>query len=168
MQAFNLLLEAKKRVIFMGATNYPNMIDEAVIDRFKTVVRVPLPGPEVRENYFMRKLKVLTLEEGLTYESMAEATENFGFRDLDSLLSNILPAVRKAAIEAYRVEDANGEIDVAATDAAAAAAIREGRVLLTAALFEEALKKSPPSGKADIRAALEEFERRLGSAETVG
>lgn len=168
LQAYNMLRDAKKRTIVLGATNYPNMIDDAVISRFKTKMRVPLPEAEIRENYFMRKLKVLTLEDGFSYADMAEKTENYSFSDMDALLNAFLPLIKNSVIEEFRVNDENGEIDVKQTDKAASKAIKEGHVYLTRAIFDEALKKSPPSGKADIRAALEEFESHLRSTETAG
>lgn len=81
LEAFNLLKESGKRAIFMGATNYPSQVDEAMLDRI-TLVPVPLPDEEMRQDFFGRKFKTLPTEAGFSVEDMADCTDNYSFRDL--------------------------------------------------------------------------------------
>ena len=160
LEAFNLLKESGKRAIFMGATNYPSQVDEAMLDRI-TLVPVPLPDEEMRQDFFGRKFKTLPTEAGFSVEDMADCTDNYSFRDLSRLVMTIYEKIRQLAIERFMVPDADGKPDQRATDTAAAEAIKNGQIELTRALFDEVRESLPPSSKADSRAELEAFEAKV-------
>ena len=161
LEAYNLLKESGKRVIFIGATNFPNDVDEAMLDRI-TLVRVPLPDEANRKEFFAKAFQSLRLEPGFDYEDMAEQTDNYSYRDLgDRLVPTINTKIKKLAIERYKVVNDKGEMDQKATDAAATEAISSGKIELTRALFMEANREVVPSSKADIRAELEAFEAKV-------
>lgn len=160
LEAYNLLRESGKRVIFMGATNYPDQVDEAMLDRI-TMVRVPLPPVETREEFFESKLGSVALEDGYSFEDMAEATDNYSFRDLERLTDTLSAKLKDIAIKENRVDNDDGSIDREQTDIAAAEAVADGRVQLTRELVEETQRESPPSDKTAINRELEEFENRV-------
>lgn len=164
LEAYNMLKNAGKRVIFIGATNHPELVDEAMLDRI-TLVRVPLPAQEVRLSYFEKHFNKVRPEEGFSCEEMADATDNYSFRDLDHLKDAIMEKLRLQTTKAYQVLDENGEVDKKATDDAAADAIDGGKVFLTKELFNETRTMIRPSSKVSIRAALEQFESRMTSGE---
>lgn len=160
LEAYNLLKESGKRAIFMGATNYPSQVDEAMLDRI-TLVPVPLPDEEMRKDYFRRMFKRLPAEEGFSCEEMADCTDNYSFRDLSRLVETVNENIRKQAIAKYEIRDAEGKVDQKATDTAAAKAINDGAIRLTRALFNQVRESLPPSSKADSRAELEAFEAKV-------
>lgn len=160
LEAYNLLKSANKRVVFMGATNFPSQVDEAMLDRI-TLVPIPLPDEEVRANYFKRTFRQLSLEDGFTVEDMAADTDHYSFRDLDRLSTYVLEQLRQLIIEDYMVFTPEGGLDQDETDKQAAGAVNAGKVTLTRELFDAALQTLPPSSKADSLAELEAFEAKV-------
>lgn len=162
LEAYNLLRESGKRVIFMGATNHPGQVDSAMLDRVK-LIRIPLPDQAAREAYFARKLDTLTLEDGFSYTDMAIATENYSYRDLIRLQDSIAIKTKHQAIENYRVETNSGDLDQEQTDIAGSGALIGGAMILTRALFDESREETPPSDKSRILAELSAFEERIAA-----
>lgn len=161
LEAYNMMKYSGKRIIFLGATNFPSQVDEAMLDRIN-LVRVPLPDEASRERYFRKTFEVVKVEDGFSFADMAAQTDNFSYRDLDErLVPTIMETLRKQLIERYKVRDDAGNMDQKATDTAGAKAIHTGELVLTRALFETVLKATTPSVKADIRAELEAFEKRI-------
>ena len=161
LEALTGLKNSGKRIIFMGATNHPGMVDEAMLSRIK-LIRVPLPNEKAREAYFARKFKNLKLEDGLDFADMAAATDNHSYRDLDERLTPyIANMLKKIAIEQNVVTDNGGEMDQAQTDILGSEAIRSGKIILTRDMFKKAQEDNPPEPKFKIKAELEEFENNL-------
>lgn len=160
LEAYNHIQSSKKRVIFMGATNYPDQVDEAMLDRIK-LIKLPLPAEEVREDYFKTGFGNLQLEEGFTAADMAAATDNHSFRDMGRLKESIVSELKDQAIEKYAIMDENGELDQNATDIRISEAIRSGEIKLSRALFEQTRQENPPSDKTDIREKLQKFEEKI-------
>lgn len=140
MEAYNRLQDSGKQVMFLGATNNPEDLDAAVLDRVN-LVSVPLPKKEVRENYFARKFQNIHLAEDLTIDQMAEETDGFSFRDLDRLRAALMTELGHQAIQENRQLDENNVEDREATDIASKKAIETGAIVLTRALFEEERKR---------------------------
>ena len=162
LEAYNLLRESGKRVIFMGATNHPGQVDSAMLDRVK-LIRIPLPDEQAREAYFARKLDTLTLEDGFTYADMAAATDNYSYRDLIRLQDSIAIKTKRRTIENYRVETSSGDLDQEQTDIAGSGALLDGAMVLTRALFDETRQENPPSDKSRILAELRAFEENISA-----
>lgn len=156
----NLLKEAGKRVVFMGATNYPSQVDEAMLDRI-TLVPIPLPEAAIRAEFFERNFRLLLIEEGYTFDDMAAATDGYSFRDMERLVTYVLEQLRQNIIEDYKVFTPEGELDRNETDRLAAEAVSTGKIVLTRQLFEDARQALPPSSKADSLAELEAFEAKV-------
>lgn len=170
LEAYNKFKESRKRLIFMGATNHPGKVDEAMLDRI-SLIKIPLPAEEDRLGYFDRMVtdskthqRKLAMEAGFTTQEMAAATDNHSYRDLDRLKSSMLARLKSQAIEQYRVLDPEGKVDQAATDERASKAIVDGKIRITRALFQQAQKDNPPSDKTRSRQELKEFEQRAAAA----
>ena len=85
LTGYNRINSSDKPIIFIGATNYPNQVDNAMLDRVE-LVRVPFPDTDARESAFRRQFsKLITLEDGFTFEDIADATATYNFRDIDRL-----------------------------------------------------------------------------------
>lgn len=165
LEAYNLLRESHKRVIFMGATNYPQLVDEAMLDR-TTLVRIPLPEKESRKKFIASALGSLVIEDGFSVEEMAEATEKYSFRDLDRLTAYLGGEIKDLAINQFRVDNEDGSLNREKTDIEAAEAVACGKVQITREMFEQAQEALPPSDKSIIEEELAAFEanvRRLNS-----
>ena len=165
----NAFLEARgklgkcgKRVVFFGATNFPQDVDPAMLDRVQ-MIRLPLPDEETREEYF-RKIAFAKLvpDTDFTYADMAEATDNFSFREMEALANSVLVRLREQLIhdENNWVLNEKGERDQAATDEKVSAMIESKTVALPGELFKnEKVKLNLPKDKSEIRAKLLAFEQ---------
>jgi SpoVK/Ycf46/Vps4 family AAA+-type ATPase len=169
LEAYNKFKESGKRVIFIGATNHPGKVDEAMLDRV-TLIKIPLPAEEDRIGYFDRMLNgvgdgkstvKLTLEEGFTIEDMANVTDNHSYRDLDRLKNAMLAKLKSQAIAEYTVLNEDGSVDQQATDDKASEAIINGDIKFTRELYEQTQKENLPSDKTRSRQVLKEFEARV-------
>jgi SpoVK/Ycf46/Vps4 family AAA+-type ATPase len=160
LEAYNHIKSSNKRVIFMGATNYPGQVDNAMLDRIK-LIKIPLPSEELRADYFKGSLGNLQLAEGFTVADMASETDNYSFRDMSRLKESIVSELKDQAITTYAIQDKNGELDQKATDIRISEAIRSGEIKLTRSLFEQMQQENPPSDKTEIRQQLQEFENNI-------
>ena len=160
LEAYNVLKESGKRAIFMGATNFPSRVDEAMLDRI-TLIPVPLPDEQMRKYYFEKAFKYIKLEEGFTVESMVERTDNYSFRDMERLATSVNINIRELAVEQFKVLNDKGEVDLNATDEAAFEAIRNKKIVLTETMFEKIRVANPPSNKEESRAELTAFEAKI-------
>jgi len=160
LEAYNILKESGKRVIFMGATNHPGAVDSAMLDRI-TLIKLPLPPEEAREAYFSRSFGQLVVEEGFSFAEMASMTDNYSYRDLDRLKHSISIKIKRAAIDETSVTNDDGSVNQEETDILASEAVKSGRIVLTRAMFEETQSELPPSDKSRIREELREFEEKI-------
>ncbi len=157
LTSFNDLLDSDHPVIFIGATNYPDRVDVAMMDRVE-LIRVGMPDVGARENFFKKNLTgdkedslSLTLEPGFTCYDMADMTDNFNYRDLTvRFLPRLKRRIKDEVLLRY-----NGD------DNAAAEALESGEFVFTRALFEEILEGYTPSKKADIIRSLDAWDADL-------
>lgn len=146
---YNRIHSANKKIIFIGATNYPNQVDTAMLDRVE-LIQVPLPDKEAREFYFARSLgDILRLKEDITPECMAELTEMYNYRDIDRLVDRIKRIVVKEVMAEYIHEKAAIE------------ALKSGSFVLSRELFEQAQRDCVPSPKESILKELDAWVERF-------
>lgn len=162
MESYNILVGCDKPVIFLAATNYPDKIEKAMISRIMTFVKVPLPSEEVRVNYFQKKLQSLIhFGEDVDAEYMADATDNYCFRDLDKIAVKSYQRIKRQAIEKFAVHDEDGHVkQCEESDEKVVEAIANGSVFITKDLFDEILSDCPPEKKEDILASIKAFENK--------
>ena len=155
LTGYNRIDESEKPIIFIGATNYPRQVDNAMLDRVE-LIRVPLPDASARGAKLERDLKkVLNLDSDLTFDYMAQETEQYNYRDLDRLVAKIKAMVVKDVMKKY------------GTEKAALEALKSGQYRINKAFFDEARSNSLPTPKEDILAELDKWEEEIkrGQAE---
>ena len=91
------------KVIFIGATNRPWDLDEALLSRFERKIYVPLPDEKSREIIFKIHTKGAELD-GISFTDLARKTQNFSGRDI----SNVC---REAIMNMVREENSLEQID---------------------------------------------------------
>lgn len=85
----------KNGVVLIGATNHPQLLDEAAWRRFDEVVEFALPDTEMRRNIL--KTVTATLHCAIDYEDLAKRTEGFSGADLRMMIKEaILSALMDA------------------------------------------------------------------------
>ena len=160
LQSYDSLLQHKeKNVIFLCATNYPASIDAAMRSRIYPVY-VPLPDAKARTSYFEKKLENITLS-GMDYVYIAKRTAECSYRDLDKIISFLIGGFREQAIEKSKVLSESGELDKQATQNAAIAAIKDGKIKLDKELFESVMNDYSVEDKYDSFESLKAFRRDL-------
>ena len=150
-----------KPVVILTATNYPDKIDGAMRNRISSYLLIPLPPEDLRQLYFKNKLKKFTLSDDVSYEFMADVTDNFGMRDLEKVVNYLKNEIIESAKEEFGVKEDNGVISPELSEDIVLEAISSGRKKLTRELFENALDANKPDKKEDILASLKAFETKL-------
>jgi len=147
LTAYNQMKSSDKKIIFIGATNYPDQVDHAMLDRVEMLM-VPLPDLEAREDAFRRNLgRCLTPEDGAMFRRMAEETDTYNYRDIDRLTGKIKTSVIKEVMREY------GDPEKALR------AMQNGRYTLTWELFSQAKRSCLPSKKDKSMAAIRDWAR---------
>ena len=148
LTGYNRIHSTDKPIIFIGATNYPNNVDNAMLDRVE-LVRIPLPDQESRKYVFRHQLgSILKLGENLDWDDMAAATEHYNMRDIKRLNSRLLYDLEKDVMARYKDENAAIE------------ALKSGEYALSRESFEKARQSNRPTPKDSILAALDEWEKK--------
>ena len=149
LTAFNRMNSSDKQIIFMGATNYPNKVDNAMMDRVQ-LIRVPFPDEQARAHAFRLQFdEFLKTEEGFTYDDMSALTDEYNYRDIDRLSERVKTLVISDVMEMYPKEEEAVE------------AMRSGDYQLTRELFEAAMAGYNPTPKDEIKAELKAWEDRF-------
>lgn len=151
LTGYNRIHSIDSKVIFIAATNYPDRVDNAMLDRVE-IVRVPLPDKAAREAAFRKHFEdIITLHNGLTFEDMAEKTRYYNYRDIDRLTSAVKRSLFKDVMELFGNEEL--AID----------AVKNGKYKLTRFKFESIMDKVKPSPKENILNDLREWENSIKS-----
>lgn len=146
LTGYNGICNSDKPIIFIGATNYPNLVDDAMLDRVE-LIKLPLPDMKVREHTFKMIFEnIVKNEEGFTYEDMADETDNYNQRDIKRLCKNIKRLIKKDLQNRY------------SDDAEAVKAMKSGEYRLSRKLFMKALSSYVPSKKEDILRSLDAWD----------
>ena len=130
-------------------------------NRISSYLLIPLPPEDLRQLYFKNKLKKFTLSDDVSYEFMADVTDNFGMRDLEKVVNYLKNEIIESAKEEFGVKEDNGVISPELSEDIVLEAISSGRKKLTRELFENALDANKPDKKEDILASLKAFETKL-------
>ena len=74
-------------VSIMGASNRPDILDEALLrpGRFDRIIKIPLPEEEARLKIIKIHSKKMSITRGLSYKLLASQTEGFSGADLRAL-----------------------------------------------------------------------------------
>ncbi len=151
LTGYNRMKNSGKSIVFIGATNYPQRVDSAMLDRAE-VIRVPLPDREARSNAFRMSFDgIITLEEGLCYDDMAAVTDGYNYRDIERVTSIMKKDVFEQVMK--KAGNENAAIDL----------IKNGSFKLSRTVFETAMAGFKPSSKKDILDAIDKWERNLSN-----
>lgn len=104
----------EKGVFVIGATNYPHLMDSAILrsGRLDKKFYVAPPDFEARKVMFEMLLKKRPYDFGLDYDRLAKLTENYVFSDLTLIIND---ASRKALMEKSKITMAIIEDTIAHT-----------------------------------------------------
>ena len=163
LNAYNELIADDKPVIFIGATNYPQMVDVAMADRTE-MVRVPLPDLAAKANKFRMLFeekitdedgnshyeKKIALEPGFTYMDMAEETDNYSYRDFGRLQNHLVNALLAELRPHYGKTAEDGEKMYQA--------VSSGEHPLTRELYMKVVNTLQPSKKDEIIRSLDAWD----------
>jgi transitional endoplasmic reticulum ATPase len=105
----------KKNLFFIGATNRPDILDEALIrpGRLDQLIYIPLPDKGSRVNIFKANLRKSPVAPNVTFEFCAELTQDFTGADITELCQRAAKAAIRECIaaeeERRRLAAENGE-----------------------------------------------------------
>lgn len=151
LTGYNMLKNSKdKDIVFISATNYPNNIDDAMIDRIQ-LIEVPLPDEEARKSAFRRVFQpVMKLKEDIDFSYMAKQSNNYNYRDIERL--NV--SIKKKLVE--EITEVQGM-----TDEEGIEALKNGQICLTKELFDKIQGEFIPTPKDNILREIEAWKNRM-------
>ena len=151
LTGYNRMKNSGKSIIFIGATNYPQRVDSAMLDRAE-VIRVPLPDKDARSNAFRMQFEgIIELDDDICYDDMDEVTDGYNYRDIERVTSNM-----KKSIFEQVMQQAGNQKD-------AIELIKFGKFKLKKKDFDDAMADFKPSSKKDIIDAIDKWERNLNN-----
>lgn len=150
LTGYNRIVDSDKEIVFIGATNFPDQVDNAMLDRVE-LISIPLPDKDAREAKFKRDLGDIIQLSDITYSDMAEATEQYNYRDMERLTTCIKNKVLKAIIAEYGDQHKAME------------ALQAGTFTLNKTLFECAKEDVLPTPKDDVLEAIAAWEEKFKS-----
>ena len=108
----------KKNVFFIGATNRPDILDEALIrpGRLDQLIYIPLPDLASRISIFKAVLRKTPVAQNVSLEFLAKMTEGFSGADCTEMCQRATKAAIRESIEAEEqrralMKDTEGEGD---------------------------------------------------------
>merc|ERR1712194_400109 len=109
----------KKNVFMVGATNRPELLDEALLrpGRLDQLIYIPLPDHNSRLQTLHAKLKKSPIAPNIHLGFIAQKTEGFSGADLENLCQIAAKAAIRDAIAADELKAGDGDADMGAPDA---------------------------------------------------
>lgn len=151
LTGFNRIHSADSDIVFIAATNYPNRVDVAMLDRAE-IVRVPLPDLEAREAALKSHFEgIIELQKPFTYHDMALKTKKFNYRDIERLSSAIKRSLFRELVDLF--DDSQQAID----------ALSSGKYQLTRSKVDKVFEEFASSPKETILNDLKEWEKSITS-----
>lgn len=151
LTGYNRIHSEDSNVIFIAATNYPNRVDAAMLDRAE-IIRLPLPDREARKAAFVRCFEdIISLKKDLSFDVMAEKTWRFNYRDIERLTAALKQTLFRDLLDLF------GDQDIAID------ALKTGKYKLSLDKFETVLADFKPSPKEMIINDLVEWEKSVQS-----
>jgi len=97
-----MVLGAKKTVFFVGATNRPELLDEALLrpGRLDQLIYIPLPDLPARQGILESTLRKSPIAPNVPLSFVAQKTEGFSGADLAELCQRAAKAAIRDAIAA--------------------------------------------------------------------
>lgn len=78
-------IESRERVVIMGATNRPDILDKALIrpGRFDRLIYIPPPDIEARKEIFTINISKMNVESEINIDELSENTEQFSGAEIN-------------------------------------------------------------------------------------
>ncbi len=140
----------EKPVIFVAATNYPQNVDGAMLDRVE-LIPIFLPDEEAREHAFERKLEEMDIPYELDCAEIAEITEKYNYRDIDRMMDAIKDLFFDQLKDNFVME--KDALDM----------IEDKTFVISKEMFDEVCRICVPSPKDEILQELENWLSKLGN-----
>ena len=151
LTGYNYINNTDKKIIFIGATNYPKRVDLAMLDRVE-VIRVELPDYEARRSAFERHFNgMFVFEDGLTVDYMSQISDGYNYRDIDK----VVETTKKLVFDELSA--------LSNDDDALISAMESGKYKLTKEKFDLAFKSFKPVDKSEIINDINEWEKDIKS-----
>ena len=153
----------KKDLFFIGATNRPDILDEALIrpGRLDQLIYIPLPDKGARKNIFKAVLKKSPVHPNVSFDFMAELTQDFSGADLTELCQRAAKSAIRDAIQAEeerRRLNADKGVDVDMADAV------DPVPVITRLHFEEEFSCARKSVSTQDLYKFDEFRKKMDPA----
>lgn len=105
----------KKNVFFVGATNRPELLDDALLrpGRLDQLIYIPLPDRPARQGILESTLKKSPIAPNVSLAFMAELTDGFSGADLAELCQRAAKAAIRDAIAADELKTDDMDVDAA-------------------------------------------------------
>jgi transitional endoplasmic reticulum ATPase len=131
-------LEELRDVLIIGATNRPDMIDQALLrpGRFDKLLYVPVPDLEARKEIFKIHIKDRPLGKDISIDDLARRTDGYSGADIQAVVDTASMAAIRSYVDKYRGSDV------------IKAKLKE--LEITKKDFEEAMSKVKPYSKSDV------------------
>lgn len=158
LTGYNRIKNSNKRIIFLGATNYPALVDSAMLDRVE-LINIPFPDKKGRIMKFQRELGgKINLTDGFSYDEIGELTDKtvYNYRDIERLCEELKNHVMSEVISRYRSEDKAIE------------ALKSGEFGINKELYLAVSGKCRPTPKDSIIEQLEEWNKKYEEGEFDG
>ena len=156
---------AKKNLFFIGATNRPDILDEALIrpGRLDQLIYIPLPDKPSRVSVIKAVLRKSPIAPNINFEFLGELTEGFTGADITELCQRATKAAIRESIEAEEQRKALMKENPDG-DQAMAEAMEDPVPVITRKHFEEALAAARKSVTAYDLDKFEQFRRKYDPA----
>lgn len=151
LTGYNDIKNSNKNIIFIGATNYPERVDDAMLDRVE-VIRVNLPDEEARKFAVEKEFKnIIEFEDGFSVEEIASDayTKDYNYRDIERLTTKMKTMVLTELMEQY------GDQELAIE------ALKNKQYLITRELFEKAKEECKLVPKTKIEESLDKWMKKF-------
>merc|ERR1712203_1321949 len=105
----------KKNVFFVGATNRPELLDDALLrpGRLDQLIYIPLPDKPARQGILESTLKKSPIAPNVSLAFMADLTDGFSGADLAELCQRAAKAAIRDAIAADELKTDDMDVDAA-------------------------------------------------------
>lgn len=152
----------KQNLFFIGATNRPDILDEALIrpGRLDQLIYIPLPDKASRVNIFKANLRKSPVAPNVTFDFCADLTKDFTGADITELCQRAAKAAIRESIaaeeERRRLAAENGEAADAEMEGA-----EDPVPVITRAHFEEAFQAARRSVTVHDLYKFDEFRKKF-------
>lgn len=151
----------KKNLFFIGATNRPDILDEALIrpGRLDQLIYIPLPDKPSRLSVFKANLRKSPIAPNVSMDFCADMTENFTGADITELCQRSCKAAIRECIAAE--EDRRRLCADAGEDAEMDENVEDPVPVITRRHFEEAFAAARRSVNTHDLHKFEEFRKKF-------